>query len=832
MGGGKKKKKGGAAAPPEEIAADFDYGVSADVDTSLPPAELKTKGNAAVAAGDHALAHALFTAAIDQSPPDAHLYLSNRSLCALALKRYDEAAEDAARCVSLKPDWSKGHSRLGAAHFYAGRHAEAVKAYAAGLAVDPTNMTLVEALTAAQKALTDAAAAAADGGPPKAAPAPAPSPAPAPAPAPAPKSPPKKEAKADAKKEGKADGKEKSAASSSGQVVGIDLGTTYSAVAVCQPGAGRIEVIANSDGARTTPSWVAFSKGDGTRLVGQAAKNQAAANPENTVNDAKRLIGRPWTDSGLQADLAHLSYKVEEKEGKPLVRVVAGEGGDASTRLFAPEQISAMVLEQLKADAEAFLGEPVTRAVITVPAHFNDAQRQATKDAGTIAGLHVMRIINEPTAAALAYGLDKVGSNDERRVLIFDLGGGTFDVSVLAMEGGIFEVKATGGNTRLGGEDFDAVVVKFLLGQFLKTHKGAEVTQRGERRLYAAAERAKRQLSSANSTDIDVESFCDGEDLKVTLTRAKFESLNAPLFNQCLDTVRAVLKDAALSKDQVHEVVLVGGSTRIPKIRQMLSDFFGGKQLCSSINPDEAVAVGAAVQAGVLGGGLAAAGGALAKASNELVLMDVVPLSLGIETTGRVMSTVVKRNTPIPCRKADTFTTEEDYQTEVDIAVYEGERASTDACNLLGTFTIGGLERGKRGEPQVVVSFDIDANGILQVSAKDKETGAHAQITITSTASRNSKDDVARMVREAEAFAAEDQRLRKKAEARRQLEDLIFDIMDGESTARQRAAAEEAETWLEENRDTFDRVTLQELQRRKTELQRMQQADDDRRRRD
>ena len=606
-----------------------------------------------------------------------------------------------------------------------------------------------------------------------------------------------------------------------GDVIGIDLGTTNSCVAVMEGGSAK--VIENAEGIRTTPSIVAFA--DDQRLVGTPAKRQAVTNPEGTLFATKRLIGRRYDSPEVQKDLKNVPYSI-----------VRADGGDAWVEAggskYSPSQVGAFVLGKMKETAEGYLGRPVQHAVVTVPAYFNDSQRQATKDAGKIAGLEVLRIINEPTAAALAYGLDKVGSNDERRVLIFDLGGGTFDVSVLAMEGGIFEVKATGGNTRLGGEDFDAVVVKFLLGQFLKTHKGAEVTQRGERRLYAAAERAKRQLSSANSTDIDVESFCDGEDLKVTLTRAKFESLNAPLFNQCLDTVRAVLKDAALSKDQVHEVVLVGGSTRIPKIRQMLSDFFGGKQLCSSINPDEAVAVGAAVQAGVLGGGLAAAGGALAKASNELVLMDVVPLSLGIETTGRVMSTVVKRNTPIPCRKADTFTTEEDYQTEVDIAVYEGERASTDACNLLGTFTIGGLERGKRGEPQVVVSFDIDANGILQVSAKDKETGAHAQITITSTASRNSKDDVARMVREAEAFAAEDQRLRKKAEARRQLEDLIFDIMDGESTARQRAAAEEAETWLEENRDTFDRVTLQELQRRKTELQRMQQADDDRRRRD
>ena len=470
-----------------------------------------------------------------------------------------------------------------------------------------------------------------------------------------------------------------------------------------------------------------------------------------------------------------------------------------------------------------------------MPAHFNDAQRQATKDAGAIAGLNVLRIINEPTAAALAYGLDKTNaSKKEKHVLIFDLGGGTFDVSILAIEGGIFEVKATGGDTRLGGEDFDAKLVDFLSTQFLKSHKDVKsLTERAQRRLYAAAERAKRQLSSATVAEIEVESLADGHDLKTTLSRAKFESLCAAHFDSCLTTVKAVLKDsgvspkasmlirqpsqplrlsprpacfpcfpclpsacpllgllltssclllpplahpfvarcrpsrAQLAKEKIDDIVLVGGSTRVPKIRSLLSEFFGGKELCASINPDEAVAYGAAVQAGVLGGGLAAAGGALAKASADLVLMDVVPLSLGIETTGRVMSTIVKRNTAIPCRKSDTFTTEEDHQTEIDVVVFEGERASTDACNELGKFTISGIERAKRGEPQVVVTFDIDANGILSVTAVDKVTGARGAVTITSTTARNSKDDVARMVADAEKYAAADAKLKQKADARR-----------------------------------------------------------------
>merc|ERR1740117_2349482 len=473
-------------------------------------------------------------------------------------------------------------------------------------------------------------------------------------------------------------------------------------------------------------------------------------------------------------------------------------------RQYLPEQISAMVLEQLKKDAEDFLGEEVSRAVITVPAHFNDAQRQATKDAGRIAGLEVMRIINEPTAAALAYGLDNKIDSDTN-VLVFDLGGGTFDVSVLAMEGGIFEVKATGGNTRLGGEDFDAAAVAFLIQGFKKANKDAVIT-----------ERAKRQLSAATQADLEVEAFADGIDLKVVLTRAKFESLNAAAFESCLDTVKEVLKDANLKKSDVHEVVLVGGSTRIPKIRQLLSDFFDGKTLCSSINPDEAVAYGAAVQAGVLSGGLAAAGGKLAKAAGELVLMDVVPLSLGIETTGSVMSQIVKRNTPIPCRKHDTFTTEQDNQTEVDIVFYEGERASTDACNQLGQFTIGGIERGPAGSPQIVVTFDIDANGILSVTAQDKATNVKNSIVITSTNSRNTHEEVERMVADGERFAAEDAKLQKKSEARRELEDVIFDLADNDdATDTMKDAAEVAEEWLQTG---FERLSVDDIKAKAVEL--------------
>ncbi|EKX35501.1 heat shock protein 70 [Guillardia theta CCMP2712] len=529
--------------------------------------------------------------------------------------------------------------------------------------------------------------------------------------------------------------------------VGIDLGTTFSCCAIFRD--NRVEVIPNSDGGRTTPSWVSFvQSGDCERLVGVTAKHQAASNPKNTVNDAKRLIGRLWSDQGLQEDMSRLTYDVEEgEEEKPqIVLTVRGE-----KKRFAPEQISAMVLENLKKSAETFLGCAVEQAVITVPAHFNDAQRQATKDAGAIAGLKVLRIINEPTAGALAYGLDKKeGSDGGRKVIIFDLGGGTFDVSILAMEDGLFEVKATGGNTRLGGEDFDRNVATFLVKHFKKENPGSTVSERATRRLLAAVEKAKCTLSVTTSAEIEVDSFTDGKDFHTTLSRAKFESLNADEFSSCMDVVKAVLKDANMPKESIDDVVLVGGSTRIPKIRQMLSEFFGGKELCSSINPDEAVAVGAAIQAHILGLLL-------------LLLLLVTPLSLGIETEGRVMSTVVKRNTPIPASKQSVFTTTEDWQTEIDVCVFEGERASTDGNHLLGKFVISGVERAKAGVPQILVTFDIDANGILKVTAMDKVTNAKANIVI-SNRGRNSDEDIQKMVEEAKLMQEEDERFRRKQE--------------------------------------------------------------------
>lgn len=595
-----------------------------------------------------------------------------------------------------------------------------------------------------------------------------------------------------------------------GTVIGIDLGTTYSCVGVFK--GGRVEIIANDQGNRITPSYVAFTS-EGERLIGDSAKNQLTTNPTNTVFDAKRLIGRTWSDPAVQSDKKFFPFSVIESKSKPAIKINTGSGD----KTFTPEEISAMILGKMKKIAEDYLGTPVTHAVVTVPAYFSDAQRQATKDAGVISGMTVMRIINEPTAAAIAYGMDK-DKEGEKNILVFDLGGGTFDVSLLTIDSGVFEVVATNGDTHLGGEDFDQRVMDHFMKLYKKkSGKDIRKDNRAVQKLRREVEKAKRALSSTHSARIEIESFFDGEDFSETLTRAKFEELNNDLFRGTLKPVQKVMEDGEMKKNEIDEIVLVGGSTRIPKVQQLVKEFFNGKEPSKGINPDEAVAYGAAVQAGVLSG----------EDNVDVVLLDVCPLTLGIETVGGVMTKIIPRNSVVPTKKQQIFSTAADNQQTVTIQVFEGERPMTKDNHILGKFDLNGIPPAARGVPQIEVTFEIDVNGILRVSAEDKGTGTKEKIEIKNDSNRLSPEDVERMIKDAEMFAEEDAKVAARATAKNELEQYAYGLknqvgnddpekglgskLSDEDKEEINTAVENTIEWLDENGETAEAEDIKEM---------------------